>query len=366
MKYGLSGRFMGKLMRIKQQKVRRKNWGFIQKIERSSSIKYRRELDGLRAIAIIFVVSTHTQLLSWGSLGVDIFFVLSGYLITDVLLNLQSSPIRLKKFYFGRFARLFPVLTLYTLLGSIVSFMLLREWFNFAQPLTALLQIKNFFKLSDSYHDVWAHTWSLSAEEQFYVIWPFLLFLCINRLKRSYFLIFVTVYVFMAHMSLLIANNLWADLLNRSFDYGSQFISVIIRPSEILIGCIITLSRSFPRFIVLWLFATATCITVIFGMSGYLAIALSTATLLAILEMSTSFSRALCWILSRQVFVSIGVLSYSIYLWHVLIYEVVFEYFGYALGIKFIILAITFVVSYISYTCFEMPLQKIINRKLFP
>jgi len=363
MKYGLRERFTGKLMKIKNQKLKSRQFGFKRKIERSSSIKYRPELDGIRAIAIIFVVLNHSGLLSWGSLGVDIFFVISGYLITDILLKSQNSPSRIKNFYIGRIARLFPVLILYSLIGCIVSSIFLKQWFNISQPLTALLQIKNFFQLDASYRDIWAHTWSLSAEEQFYAIWPFLLFFFIQKIQKKYILIIIIAYILVAHRSLIMMNNLWSDLFNRYFDYGSQVVAVIIRPSEILLGCLITLSRPISRMLIFWLFASATCVAALLGVSLFLTVALATASLLAILEISSPLTKALSWILGRKILVSIGVLSYSIYLWHALIGIVFFEYFGRAIQVKLVTFVLTLIVSYISYIWFEIPIQKILKRK---
>jgi peptidoglycan/LPS O-acetylase OafA/YrhL len=336
---------------------------FLLKIERTSSINYHPEVDGIRGFAIICVVSHHFGLIGWLPFGTDIFFVLSGYLITEILLNLQSSPSRLKKFYLGRAARLFPVLILYTLVGSIISFIFLREFFNLAQPITALLQIKNFSQLSESYRDVWAPTWSLSATEQFYAIWPFLLLFLVKKIIKRYFLILISLYILAAHRSLIILIQLWPDLFNRSFDYASQVIAVIIRPSEILLGCLVVLSRPFSRMYIFWLFATATCGAIIFEVSEFLTVSLAIASLLALLEMPNILSKIFCRILSNRVLVSLGVLSYSIYLWHTLIYVVAFEYFGRDIEVKFIAIALTLIVSYISYVWFEVPLKTFINLR---
>ena len=363
MKYGMLEMFMGKIMKVKFRKAKPKKLKLLREINRSSSIRYRPELDGIRAIAVICVVLNHTQLLSWGYLGVDVFFVLSGYLITEILLQLQNSPSRMKKFYFGRITRLFPVLILYTLVGCVASFIFLKQWFNIYQPLAALLQIKNFFQLSESYRDLWAHTWSLSAEEQFYAVWPFLLFFYLKSIRKRYFLAIIIGYIIMAHMSLRIIDYLWTDITNQTHDYGASIIAVIIRPSEILIGCVLVLSRPFSRVIVAGLCAVATCGAEIIGLSQFLTTALATATLLVILEMSSDLNKKLHWFLGQKILVSIGVLSYSIYLWHALIGIIFFEYLGRGVQIKLMIIFLTLAISYISYTWFEIPIQKILKRR---
>jgi peptidoglycan/LPS O-acetylase OafA/YrhL len=354
---------MGKIMRINNQDERQKNWGFLRKIERSTSIKYHPELDGIRGIAIFCVVSAHLGLIKWLPFGTDIFFVLSGYLITDILLTLKSSPSRLKKFYLGRAARLFPVLILYTLVGCIISFTLLREFFNTTNPIASLLQIKNFFQLSESYRDVWAITWAMSAIEQFYAIWPFLLFFLIKKIRKRYFIILISFYILAAHRSLIILIQLWPDFFNRSFDYAEQVIAVIIRPSEILLGCLVVLTRPFSRMFIFWLFATATCGAAFLGVSEFLIVALATTSLLALLEIPNLLSKILCGILSNKLLVSLGILSYSIYLWHALIYIVAFEHFGRDIQVKLIVIALTLIVSYTSYIWFEIPLKTLINQR---
>jgi len=336
---------------------------FFKNITRRPSINYRPELDGIRAFAIIWVVSSHLEFNTKGFYGVDIFFVISGYLITQVLLESQSKPSHFKKFYIGRFARLFPILFIYVFIGWIISSTLLSEWFNISQPLTALFQIKNFYPLAGDNHDVWAHTWSLSAEEQFYALWPFLLFFFINKMRKHYILIIIFAYIILVHKSIFFADLFWLNIFSNPFEYSYAVIKVVIRPSEILLGCILALSKSYSKIITLVIFVVITIMSFIFGWSGYLVVALVTATFLTILEMSNTFASSLRWLLSRQVFVTIGILSYSIYLWHVLIYEIAFIYFGKDILVKLIVIAVTLVASYISYAFIEIPLQKSINTR---
>jgi peptidoglycan/LPS O-acetylase OafA/YrhL len=115
--------------------------------------------------------------------------------------------------------------------------------------------------------------------------------------------------------------------------------------------------------LIFWLFASATCGAALIGLSLFLTVALATATLLTILEISSPLTKAVSWILGRKLLVSIGVLSYSIYLWHALLGIVFFEYFGREIQVKLIIIAFTLIVSYISYNWFEVPIQKILKRK---
>jgi peptidoglycan/LPS O-acetylase OafA/YrhL len=203
----------------------------------------------------------------------------------------------------------------------------------------------------------------MSAIEQFYLIWPFLLFFFIKKIKKQYFIILITFYILAAHRSLIILIQLWPDIFNRSFDYAVQVIAVIIRPSEILLGCLIVLSRPFSRRFIFWLFAIATCGAAFFGVSKFLIVALATTSLLALLEIPNLLSKILCGILSNKILVSLGILSYSIYLWHALIYIVAFEHFGRDIQVKLIVMALTLIVSYTSYIWFEIPIKTLITQR---
>lgn len=150
-------------------------------------------LDGLRAVGIIFVIVCHLQyVVSWhprgivkaiwnglGPLGVNIFFGLSGYLITHLLVKefRRSGTVSLKNFYMRRALRIFPAFYVY--LGVICSLVI---WgvleIPTAQLARAAIYLTNYFPCYGT-PDFWfvGHTWSLAVEEQFYLFWPVMLFL---------------------------------------------------------------------------------------------------------------------------------------------------------------------------------------------
>ncbi len=152
---------------------------------------YQAELDGLRALAVIGVLLCHLEV-SWlpgGFIGVDIFFVLSGFLITRLIAGEieETGRFRFGNFYVRRIRRLYPALLTTVLATWIGSFLLLSpgQMANFAQSaIAALLSYSNilFYSQAD-YFDALSttkpllHTWSLSVEEQFYLIWPLTLLL---------------------------------------------------------------------------------------------------------------------------------------------------------------------------------------------
>lgn len=160
-------------------------------------------LDGLRAIAILLVFASHSDLLSVGWVGVQLFFVLSGFLITGILLDMKDSlPSReyFTKFYGRRFLRIFPLYYFYLALMAVVAYWLMSADIRpnymqiyFDQVWYAVLYVYDFF-----YRAPWFqpslfldHFWSLSVEEQFYIIWPLLLLLVPQQQLKKLFILFI-------------------------------------------------------------------------------------------------------------------------------------------------------------------------------
>ncbi|AQY50999.1 peptidoglycan O-acetyltransferase [Listeria weihenstephanensis] len=169
-------------------------------MERSTRYKrkYVPSIDGLRALAVIAVIAYHLSFgwASGGFLGVDVFFVLSGYLITNILLSEweKNERIDLKKFWLGRFRRLIPAV--YLMIVVVVVFAVI-----FNRPLLATLRgdaTASFLYLSNwwfifhnvSYFDSFGmasplkNLWSLAIEEQFYIIWPLFIFGALKFIKK--------------------------------------------------------------------------------------------------------------------------------------------------------------------------------------
>jgi peptidoglycan/LPS O-acetylase OafA/YrhL len=164
---------------------------------------FRHEIDGLRAVAVLVVILFHADF-SWaqgGYVGVDVFFVISGFLITLGLIKSGAST-SLASFYARRVRRLFPALLATVILTIIASFFVMRGQ-DFAEvsksAIYALISISNIgFWLESGYWDSASHykpllhTWSLSVEEQFYLIWPVMVLL-IARLGKVMLLVFMLV-----------------------------------------------------------------------------------------------------------------------------------------------------------------------------
>lgn len=160
--------------------------------EPSHPTRYRADIDGLRALAVLSVMLFHlnAQLLPGGFVGVDIFFVISGFVVSAAMAQAPSLPLRrfIAYFYARRLLRIVPALVLVLLLSVVIATLLIpRAWLSSLSQKTALYA---FFGLSnwvlqnntDSYFspraefNPYTHTWSLGVEEQFYLIFPLLFF----------------------------------------------------------------------------------------------------------------------------------------------------------------------------------------------
>jgi peptidoglycan/LPS O-acetylase OafA/YrhL len=203
-------------------------------------LRYRPELDGIRAFSVLAVMGYHLGL-SWlpgGFLGVDAFFVLSGFLITCLLLQERegSGRVSLRDFYARRGLRLLPALTL-----VLVAVAIYALWFakppadtgTYPEAVSTVLYVANWFRaytLTFPYY--LAHTWSLSIEEQFYVVWPLLLVGLLAIRVRGRALLAATAAGAVASAALMVVLTGWgAHTRNRAY-YGTD-----TRAQALLIGC---------------------------------------------------------------------------------------------------------------------------------
>ena len=167
-------------------------------------ISYRPEIDGLRAVAVISVIFYHAQiniqgfdLFKTGFIGVDIFFVISGYLITLIILKelIITNSFSFKNFYIRRIKRILPALLLVILVSLPLSwiYLLPNDFIDFLKSVLYSLGFSSNFFFHYSGQEYGAdsgllkpllHTWSLSVEEQFYILFPFLFFLFLSIIKN--------------------------------------------------------------------------------------------------------------------------------------------------------------------------------------
>lgn len=295
---------------------------------------YRPEIDGLRAIAVIAVIIYHaefvlgkTAMLPGGFLGVDVFFVLSGYLITRLILaELANKSFSFSSFYMRRARRLLPILFL------VIASCLVVGWFIMMPPafaelsgsaFTAMFFGANFwFWLEDDY---WAsasqikpllHTWSLAVEEQFYLIFPPLL-IALHRWARRYILV---IFAGLAVLSFAIA--VYSAAAQPKFG----FYLLPARFWEILCGALLAIlpqrtsqmPQAFANFCALTGLALIGASFALLSNTtphpSYPAIAAVAGTMLVVWHARPGTQIAK--LLSFSPLVYIGLLSYSLYLWH--------------------------------------------------
>lgn len=294
----------------------------------NQKLKYRPELDGLRAIAVLAVLLYHAKItlfgrdfLPGGFLGVDIFFVLSGYLISSIISNsVNANKFSFIDFYLGRAKRIIPALCVMLFFSFLLAYhYLLPDSFTTygKSLLSSLLFFSNiFFSSEDLYVSESSdfkpllHTWSLSVEWQFYIIFPFLFFIIIKFAKDKTLAIvclaWVISFAYSVHLSKLDINSAFYLLSTRAWELLSGTVISLIgrkKSSNLLsiIGIILvavsllifTDSMPHPSWPALILVA-GVCLLILYSEQGSLV---------------GSF-------LSLKPVVFTGVISYSLYLFH--------------------------------------------------
>ena len=339
---------------------------------------YRRDIDGLRAIAVLTVIFFHAgfKLFSGGFVGVDVFFVISGYLITSIILRAhQTGRYTWHDFYIRRARRILPALFFVILVCLPLSW----HWFlpgdlkDFGQSVvaTTLFSSNLFFWLKTGYFDIEAefkpllHTWSLAVEEQYYLFFPLLLSLCLKNSSKAFRLTLIF---------LVLASLAWAQ-------FGSQFhpsANFFLFPSriwELGIGALIALylhnkeattksvvsERVHPYLTVL---GFVLILISVFSFNQHLPYpSLYTLVPVAGTGLIILFSnekKLIGSFLSSRILVALGLISYSAYLWH----QPLFAFTRYrTLGeistqTAICIIVVTFVVASLSWRFIESPFRR--------
>ena len=332
-------------------------------------MKYRPEIDGLRAIAVISVVIYHanTALFPGGYLGVDVFFVISGFLITQVIVgDLKADKFTFGNFYERRIRRILPVLYL-VLLATIpfaMLWMLPSQKEDFAQSIlaTTLFSSNFLFWMETGYFMAAAelkpllHTWSLAVEEQFYFLYP-LLIVGLWRFARRMLLPIL--------MVILVAS-LLATVVMAEQAPGANFYLLPTRAWELLAGAVVALTAWRPAKGAGWL-ATAGLVAILVSFvlidtstpipSFYgVPLVLGTMLLLVAATESTHIGRWLAW----RPLVGIGLISYSAYLWHLPLFTFArLRSFGQPEPALLAFLAVaSFGLAYLSYLLVEKPFRQ--------
>jgi peptidoglycan/LPS O-acetylase OafA/YrhL len=318
--------------------------------EKPFRLGYRPWLDGLRGCAILLVLAYHLHLIPGGSFGVDIFFVLSGFLITSLLAEEWRShgSISLPRFYLRRLLRLFPALLTLLLVGFVYT-LLFRPTGEAAayrkEMVVAVCYVSNWPSLHRTAMSVLGHTWSLSVEEQFYLIWPMLLFVMLRAKLAPRTIILVVL------AGILGSASLRAVLFSMRPPAGPERQSLVMRlyagldtrADALLMGCLVGLLatggllprspqsrrpprlRSFQAAIRAGALVSALALSYLFSHACfnhhqyfygmYTVVALMVAVIIVCLL--TAPPRLALRVLESGVLVGVGRISYGLYLFHI-------------------------------------------------
>ena len=303
--------------------------------------KYRPEIDGLRAIAVLSVVIYHAGFqipffentyffLPGGFLGVDIFYVISGYLITFLIIErINNKTFTFREFYERRARRLLPVL-FFVIISCLIAgwiFMLPGQFADLAgSALSSLFFLSNFwFYLTDSYFAEASslkpllHTWSLSIEEQFYLIFPPIIYLLFKKKFNKVNFIFILLIL----SSLLLSTFLSINNLNLNFYILPTRIWELTTGALIANYHINNVKINFEQKLNSNLFSIVGIIFIVVPFFLFndqtphpSVLTISTIVGTGILILNNKRKNFINILLSSKLFVGIGLLSYSLYLWH--------------------------------------------------
>lgn len=346
---------------------------------------YRPDIDGMRALAVLAVVAYHYSPanLPGGFIGVDVFFVISGYLITGILVrsvdshNFTSYPQLLFDFYQRRIRRIFPTLLLVLITCFVLGWLLLfsSEFERTGKYIAAGAgYVENFVLWSESGYFNHAavekpllHLWSLAVEEQFYIFWPLTLWIFVNRrLSLTAGIATVAILTFALNVGLVFtghATHAFFSPVPRAWELMTGAWLAVARPHRadnrgrwgemqawvglLLIGAGLLFIRPGSAFPGLWALLPV----------------LGTALLIAAGHSTFLNGRILSW----RPAVWIGLISYPLYLWHWVLFSFVVTVFGegsattrHATRAGLLILSV--LLAWLSYQYFETPIRR--SRKV--
>jgi len=326
--------------------------------------KYRKDVDGLRALAIIAVILFHFGQLPNGFLGVDIFFVISGYLITK-LIYLASivNKFSIVDFYLRRVRRILPLVSFFCLLSLIIGslVMLPSDLENLTQTVVATNLFANNVLQYLTFGNYWAvvnefkpliTTWSLGIEEQYYFLYPFIFLLF--KGQRLKFILPILIVLTIGSLVLYFS----------PFSKAAKFYLLPFRFFELAIGGLgaIVLKNQLLSSKYRLLFLAAVLFVLVFEipfLPKYLLIPLIVFLTIVLLLSSSASTSSASFVLENKLMVGIGRISFSMYLWHQMLlsftrYFILQELSSITLMIIFVL---TILLSIITYFLIEQPFR---------
>ena len=358
---------------------------------RAKEMGYLPGLDGVRALAVIGVLLYHADL-SWipgGFLGVDVFFVLSGFLITSLILEEfdRSGRVDFRKFYLGRARRLLPALILVLVVVSLAAALVYQDAARqlASDVVASIFYVNNWWYIAadQSYFEfigrppLLKHLWSLAVEEQFYLVWPAIAFLAMRRFARKgVFAVAATLAILSTiwMLQLAVANGFpdFADPSRAYFGTDSHSMGLLIgaamatfwRPGRMRrslptgASAIITAIGIAALLAVIWFFVFVGEFTPWLYRGGFLGLALIVATLIAAASHpGVGLGKAM----GTQPWRYIGQRSYGLYLWHWPVFMATRPGLDLSLdGVPLLILrlGLTVGIAELSFRFVEMPIRR--------
>lgn len=359
-------------------------------------IKYRPEIDGLRAIAVFAVIFYHFDLrlfgksiVTGGFLGVDIFFVISGYLITSIIINEinKTNKFIFLDFFERRIRRILPPLLFLLFICFLIAYLvLLPEFFiKFSESsIASLFFFSNFyFYISGQEYGAQSffsipllHTWSLSVEEQFYLFFPFI-FIIIFKYCKKHSIFIISLIIFLSF-----AYSIWLSFFNPQL----SFLSLQSRIWQLLFGSIVAIiiqnnlnykskfkfykfiEKVFPKLGILLILYSIIFFNKSAFYPSYQSLFVVSGTILIILANNPNNNDVVLKILSSKIFVFFGLISYSLYLWHypIVTFWRINTEFNTPYLYKILLVVVIFLLSIFSYFFIEKLFRskKIISKKL--
>ena len=333
-------------------------------------------LDGIRAVAILAVVAYHAGVpgAGGGFVGVDVFFVLSGFLITGILLkDAESGGISLVDFYARRARRLVPALTLMLLVVNAASWLWVPEVVSLRVTATSTVASslfgQNFYQLTrhadyfedPGYQNPLLHAWSLSVEEQFYAVWPLLLIAAVYAAKRfgARALPLVTIAtITLLSLALVVLGDLnpmvvFYSPLSRAWELGAGAV----------LACVLTHRReSVPNVVgaigLLGVIASVVVLDDSITTAPWKMLLPVLATVALIVDARLAPRSVTNRVLSAAPLVWIGERSYGWYLWHFPALVIGQRVLGTSPLATLSLIALSLVVAHVSYRFVELPIRR--------
>lgn len=295
--------------------------------------EYRPEIDGLRAIAILPVVFYHAGFdwMKGGFVGVDVFFVISGYLISQgILYDLSCNKFGLRNFYSKRIRRIAPAFLCVLTFTTIIAWQCLlpNEMRQYSESLVGAVSMTAnvFFYLTGGYFGAIGsmkpllHTWSLSLEEQFYLCIPIIIWALKGRiglLKLIFTLLLISSFIYSEYAARMDKNIAYFLLPSRFWELGIGSCIAILGRRNLASSVHPTIATACTTIGIIIIFICSVALSGNSKFPGYMALwPCIAAALVVIFADSNRQTDYLAKILASRLLVRIGLISYSLYLWH--------------------------------------------------